>query len=60
MEFNRFVQHDKKKRGKKYKNDVDIFLKKANTLFDIYQQDPKHFFDTEKMQILKMTFKAFF
>ena len=53
MEFCRLVQYDKKK-SKKYKNNVDIFLKKANTLFDIYQHDPKHFSDTEK-KMLKMT-----
>ena len=46
MEFNRLVRYDKKKRNKKYKNDVDIFLKKANILFDIYQYDPKQFSDT--------------
>ena len=55
MEFNRLVQYDKKKKGKKYKNDVDIFLKKASAFFDIYQHDPKQFFDTEKKQMLKMT-----
>ena len=55
MEFNRFVRYDKKKRGKKYKNDVDIFLKKTNTFFDIYQHNPKHFSDTEKKQMLKIT-----
>ena len=55
MEFNKRVQYDKKKRSKNYKNDVDIFLKKNNTFFDIYQPDPEHFSDTEKKQMLKMT-----
>ena len=35
VEFNRLVRYDKRRRGKKYKKDVDIFSKKQ-TLFLIF------------------------
>ena len=54
QEYSRLCKYDKKKRGAKYQNDLEVFLKKVSELVDIFQNDKKLLSETEKKYKLRM------